>query len=56
MATTKEMAEGILKDGKIRGKEISEKQKAFFQDVVDGKRQMGQPKKKTDLGLTSKLI
>ncbi len=56
MATSKEMAKGILVDGKIGGKELSEKQKAFFQDVLDGKREMGQPKEKDGSAISSKLV
>ena len=56
MALTNEMVRDILKDGKVRGKEISEKQRAFFQDVLDGKREVGQPKDKDGLTISSKLV
>ncbi len=56
MALTNETIKSILKDGKIREKEISKKQRAFFQDVLDGKREVGKPKKEVGFDLTSKLI
>ena len=56
MPLTNEMIRDILKDGKVKGKEISEKQRAFFQDVLNGKRDMGRPKEKDDLTISSKLV
>ena len=54
MALTNEMIRDILKDGKAKGKQISEKQRAFFQDVLDGKREVA--KKKDNLIILSKLV
>ncbi len=56
MALTNEMIRDILKDGKVKGKEISKKQRAFFQDVLDGKRDLGQSKEKDSLAISSKLV
>ncbi len=56
MALTNETIRDILKDGKVKGKKISEKQRAFFQDVLDGKREAGQPKEKDNLVISSKLV
>ncbi len=56
MALTNEMIRDILKDGKVKGKEISEKQRTFFQDVLDGKRESGQPKEKDSLILLNTRI
>ena len=56
MALTNEMIRDILKDGKVKGKEISEKQRTFFQDVLDGKRDTGQPKEKDNIVISSKLV
>ena len=50
------MIRDILKDGKAKGKEISKKQREFFQDVLDGKREVGQPKQKDSLVISSKLV
>ncbi len=56
MALTNTIIRDILRDGKVKGKEISEKQRAFFQAALDGERETGQSKEKDNLVISSKLV